>query len=60
MQTIPQLHGPVSVQSRSRRRISENARIKQESFQRTTALHRREYPGKSSDDTHSDRRSYRD
>ena len=57
---IPQLDGPVSVQSRSRRRISENARIEQESFRRTTALHRREYPGKSSDDTHSDRRSYRD
>ena len=30
---IPQLDGPVSVQSRSRRRISENARIKQESFE---------------------------
>ena len=60
MQMIPQLDGPVSVWSRSRRRISENARIKQESFQRTTALHRREYPGKSIDDTHSDWRSYRD
>ena len=32
IQMIPQLDGPVSVQSRSRRRISENARIKQESF----------------------------
>ena len=31
-ETIPQLDGPVSVQSRSRRRMSENARIKQESF----------------------------
>ena len=30
--TIPQLDGPVSVPSRSRRRMSENARIKQESF----------------------------
>ena len=29
---IPQLDGPVSVQSSSRRRMSENARIKQESF----------------------------
>ena len=35
-------------------------RIGQESFQRTTASHRREYPGKSSDDTYSDGRSYRD
>ena len=35
-------------------------RIGQESFQRTTASHRRECPGKSSDDTHSDGRSYRD
>ena len=57
---IPQLDGPVSVQSRSRRRMSENARIEQESFQRTTTSHRREYPGESSDDTHSDRRPYRD
>ena len=57
---IPQLDGPVSVQSRSRRRMSENARIEQASFQRTTASHRREYPGKSSDDTHSDRRTYDD
>ena len=29
---IPQLDGPVSVRSRSRRRMSENTRIKQESF----------------------------
>ena len=29
---IPQLDGPVSVQSRSRGRMSENARIKQDSF----------------------------
>ena len=60
MQTILQLDGPVSVWSRSRRRISENVRIKQESVQRTTASHRREYPGKSSDDIHNDGRSYRD
>ena len=58
-ETILQLDGPVSVQSRSRR-MSENARIKQESFQRTTVSHRREYPDESSDDTHSDRRTYDD
>ena len=57
---IPQLDGPVSVPSRTRRRISENARIEQESFQRTTTSHRREYPGESSDHTHSDRRTYED
>ena len=60
MQTIPQLDGPVSVQSISRRGMSENVRIKQESFWRTTTSHRREYPSKSSDDTHSDRRTYDD
>ena len=32
MQTIPQLDGPISVWSRSRRRMSENAGIEQESF----------------------------
>ena len=32
MQTIPQLDGPISIWSRSRRRISENVRIKQQSF----------------------------
>ena len=57
---IPQLDGPVSVQSRSRRRMSENARIEQESFRRITTSHRREYPSESSDDTHSDRRTYDD
>ena len=31
-ETIPQLDGPVSVQSRTRRRMSENARIEQELF----------------------------
>ena len=31
-ETIPQLNGPVSIPSRSRRRMLENARIKQESF----------------------------
>ena len=54
---IPQLDGPVSVQSRSRRRMSENARIKQESFRRTTTSCRREHLSESSDDTHSDRRT---
>ena len=59
-ETIPQLDGPVSVWSRSRRRMLENVRIEQESFQRTTTSHRREYPDESSDDTHSDRRTYED
>ena len=59
-ETIPQLDGPVSVWSRSRRRISENARIEQESFRRTTASLRREYLGESSDDTHSNKRTYED
>ena len=59
-ETIPQLDHPVSIRSRTRGRISESTRVGQESFQRTTASHRREYPGKSSDDTHSDGRSYRD
>ena len=36
----------------------ENARIEQESFQRMTAPHRREYPEESSDDASSDRRTY--
>ena len=57
-ETIPQLDGPVSIWSRSRRRIPENARIEQESFQRITASCRREYPGESSDDAHSDSRTY--
>ena len=57
---IPQLDGPVSVPFRTRRRMSENARIEQESFQRTTTSCRREYLGESSDDTHSDRRTYED
>ena len=57
---IPQLECPVSVRSRSGRRMSENARIEQESFQRITTSHRREYLGESSDDAHSDRRTYGD
>ena len=55
---MPQLDGPVSVQSSSGRQIAENARIEQESFQRMTAPHRREYPEESSDDAPSDRRTY--
>ena len=57
-ETIPQLDGPVSVRSRSRRRMQENARIEQESFPRITVSCRREYLEESSDDTHSDRRTY--
>ena len=59
-EAIPQLDGPVSAWSRSRRRMPENVRIEQESFQRITMSHRKEYPGESSDDTHSDRRKYGD
>ena len=55
---IPQLDGPISVHSR--RRMSENARTVQESFQRTAMTHRREYPDGSSNDSHSDRRAYND
>ena len=55
---MPQLDGPVSIQSRSGRSIPENARIEQESFQRITTSHRREYLGESSDDACSDRRTY--
>ena len=47
---VPQLDGPISVCSR--RRISENAR--------TTVIHRREYPGQSSDISHSGQRTYDD
>ena len=57
-EAIPQLDGPMSIWSRSGRRIPENARIEQESFQRITTSHRREYLGESSDDAHSDRRTY--
>ena len=57
---IPQLDSAISVASRTRRRMSENARIEQESFRRTTTSCRREYPSESSDYTHSDRRTYGD
>ena len=53
-ETIPQLNGPISVWSRSRKRMSENARIEQESFWRNTTSCRREYLSESSDDTHSE------
>ena len=55
---IPQLDGPISVCSR--RRMSENARTEQESFQKTAVTHRREYPDESSNDSHSGRRAYND
>ena len=58
---IPQLDGPISVLSRlRRRRSSECTRNESDSDPRTTASHRREYPGDDSDDSHNDRRSYRD
>ena len=58
---MPQLDGPISVPSRSRRRrLAECAGTEQDSIQRTTTSHRREYPGDNSDDSHNDRRSYRD
>ena len=65
-ESIPQLDRPVSVPSRTRSRLSENMRHKQGYFQEgiyhqgTSASCRREYPGESSEDTHSDRRSYGD
>ena len=55
---VPQLDGPISVCSR--RRMSENARTEQESFQRTAVTHRREYPDESSNDSHSGQRTYDD
>ena len=60
-ETIPQLDGPIAVPARlRRRRTSECARIEPDSDPRTTASHRREYPGDDSDDSHNDRSSYRD
>ena len=58
IEIIPQLDGPGSVHSR--RRTSENARIEQESFQRTAMTYRREHPDDSSNNSHSDRRAYND
>ena len=58
-ETIPQLDGPISVPSRlRRRRSSEHAGIEPDYDPRTTASHRREYPGDDSDDSHNDRRTY--
>ena len=57
-ETMPQLDDPVSVWSRSGRRMPGNAGIEQESFQRMTASPRREYLEENSDDAHSDRRAY--
>ena len=57
-ETMPQLDGPVPVWSSSGRQIVENAKIEQESFQRMTAPHRREYLEESSDYVPSDRRTY--
>ena len=65
-ESIPQLDGPVSIPSRTRRRLSENMRFEQGYLQEsiylqgTSASCRREYSGESSDDTHSDRRTYGD
>ena len=42
------------------RRMSENMRTEQESCWRTAMTHRREYPDESSDNSHSDRRTYDD
>ena len=56
LEMIPQLDGPISVCSR--RRILENMRTEQKLIQRTAVIHKREYPGQSSDDSHGDRRIY--
>ena len=55
---IPQLDGPMSVCSR--RRMSENERMEQESSRRTAVTHRREYPDESSNDLYSGQRTYDD
>ena len=53
---IPRLDGPSSVHSR--RRISENVRAEQETFQRTTVLPRGGYPDESDSDSHDNRRPH--
>ena len=59
-ETIPQLDGPIAVPSRLKRgRTSECARMESHSDPRTTTLHRREYPGDDSDDSHINRKSDR-
>ena len=40
------------------RRISENARIEQETFQRTTVIPRGEYPDESDTDSHDNTRPH--
>ena len=65
-ESIPQLDGPVSIPSRTRRRLSENMRFQQGYLQEsiylqgTSTFCRREYHGESCDDTHSGRRTYGD
>ena len=56
MEMIPQLDGPTSVHSR--RRILEDARTEQETFQRTTVIPRGDYPDESDSDSHGDRRPH--
>ena len=53
---IPQLDGPTSVHTR--RRISENARIEQETIQRTTVIPRGGYPDEIDSDSHDNRRPH--
>ena len=53
---IPQLDGPTSV--RTRRSLSENTRIEQETIQQTTMLPRGGYPDESDSDSHDNRRPH--
>ena len=53
---IPQLDGPTSVHTR--RRISENARIEQETIQRTIVIPRGGYPDESDSNSHDNRRPH--
>ena len=55
---ILQLDGPISMYSRER--ILEDATTEQELNQRTAISQRREYPDETSDDSHSDKRTYND
>ena len=64
---ILQLDGPVSIPVRDRRRLPGDRRVTEREYagggtylQGASASQRREYSGESSDDIHSDRRSYRD
>ena len=56
MDMIPQLDGPTSV--RTRRRLSENTRIEQDTIQRTTVIPRGGYPDESDSDSHDNRRHH--